>query len=81
MRKRRWRAGATWGAALAGFLCFVPFAPPCAAEPSGGAEAPAVTNGGPSAGLTLPNFVDLARKSFPAVVNISTTTNGDTDVH
>jgi serine protease Do len=77
VRKRRWRAGATWGAALAGFLYFVPFAPPCAAELSGGGEAPAVTNGGPSAGLTLPNFVDLARKSFPAVVNISTTTNGE----
>jgi len=40
-------------------------------------EAPAIRTDEPSTGLTLPNFVDLARKSFPAVVNISTTTNGD----
>jgi serine protease Do len=33
----------------------------------------------PSTGMTLPNFVDLAKRSFPAVVNISTTsTGGDT---
>ncbi|MBI2963992.1 MAG: DegQ family serine endoprotease [Deltaproteobacteria bacterium] len=30
----------------------------------------------PAAGLMLPDFVDLARRSFPAVVNVSTTTNG-----
>jgi serine protease Do len=74
LRNRRWRAAAIWTAALAGFLIFFPSAPTLAAE---SLEAPAITTGEPSTGLTLPNFVDLARKSFPAVVNISTTTNGD----
>jgi serine protease Do len=73
LRKKRWRAAATWGAALAGYLIFVPSAPRAAEPP----EPPAVRTGESSTGLTLPNFVDLARKSFPAVVNISTTSNGD----
>jgi serine protease Do len=30
----------------------------------------------PAGVLTLPNFVDLAKRSFPAVVNVSTTSNG-----
>ncbi|MGH7820008.1 MAG: trypsin-like peptidase domain-containing protein, partial [Candidatus Binatia bacterium] len=30
----------------------------------------------PSTGVTLPNFVELAKRNFPAVVNISTTSNG-----
>ena len=30
----------------------------------------------PSTGMTLPDFVDLAKRSFPAVVNISTTSAG-----
>jgi serine protease Do len=41
-------------------------------EPQGAAAKP----GEPSTGVTLPNFVDLAKRNFPAVVNISTTSAG-----
>jgi serine protease Do len=74
LRNRRWRAAAIRTAALAGSLAFFTPSPPLAAE---SLQGPSIATGQPSTGLTLPNFVDLARKSFPAVVNISTTTNGD----
>jgi serine protease Do len=78
VRNGQWRAAASWGSALAGFLVSLHCAP------TGAANLPGVDPGIPgktaeaSTGLTLPDFVDLAKRNFPAVVNISTTsTSGD----
>jgi serine protease Do len=79
VRNGQWRAAASWGSALAGFLVFLHGGATGAASPPGadpGVPAAKIAEG--STGLTLPDFVDLAKRSFPAVVNISTTsTNGD----
>jgi serine protease Do len=83
VRTSRWRAAAGGRAALAGLLVWLHSSPARAINLFGNEEEkPAVRPGEPSAGLTLPNFVDLAKRNFPAVVNVSTTsTDGEADSH
>jgi serine protease Do len=74
-----WQAGRR--AALVAGLCFGLASPARAIHLSGAGDQrdsgePKSTE--PTAAVTLPNFVDLAKRNFPAVVNISTTTtSGD----
>jgi serine protease Do len=73
---RHWQAG--WGAALAvNLLLSSPISARAVEMPGGeGQEGSASPKSAePATDRTLPNFVDLARRNFSAVVNISTTTN------
>jgi serine protease Do len=78
VRKRHPAAAARWGTALATGLVLVFCGAARAINLFGTDEAkpPAPKPSEPAAVLTLPNFVDLAKRSFPAVVNVSTTSNG-----
>jgi serine protease Do len=74
---RNWRA--SWGAALAASLTLGLSSRVRAVDLFGtGEDKPAALKSAePTTGVTLPNFVDLAKRNFPAVVNISTTTNAN----
>ena len=71
---RNWQAG--WGTALAASLMLGLSSPAWAINLFGtDEEKPAAPKSAePTTGVTLPNFVDLAKRNFAAVVNISTTT-------
>ncbi|HSD10902.1 MAG TPA: DegQ family serine endoprotease [Candidatus Binatia bacterium] len=72
-----WQAG--WGAALAVNLILGSISPARAINlfGTGDEEKPAPKSAAPTTGVTLPDFVDLAKRNFPAVVNISTTTTSN----
>jgi serine protease Do len=74
---RNWLAG--WGPALAASLALGLSSPARAINLFGRDEEKSVApkSSEPSTGVTLPNFVDLAKRNFPAVVNISTTSSSN----
>ena len=78
MGKWQWVAAAGVGSALAAGLVVSRSTPARALNLFGSEEhkPPAAKAPEVSGAMTLPNFVDLAKRNFPAVVNISTTSNG-----
>ena len=78
MSRRQWAVGAALASAVSAMIVAAS-APVRAMNPFGTEEetpAAAQPRVQPPA-ATLPDFVTLAKHNFPAVVNISTTTNGD----
>ena len=77
----QWVAAAGVGTALATGFVLSQSTPARALNLFGNEEPkpPAAKAPEPAGAMTLPNFVDLAKRNFPAVVNISTTSNGGSD--
>jgi serine protease Do len=78
VRTWQWVAAAGVGTALAAGLVVSQSTPARALNLFGTEEqkAPAAKAPETVGTMTLPNFVELAKRNFPAVVNISTTSNG-----